>query len=66
MVGVEIDAPVKTIVQECIDRGLLLCSAGEKVFRFLPPLNVSKQELKDGVAIFAEAMAHADATLAPA
>jgi acetylornithine/succinyldiaminopimelate/putrescine aminotransferase len=39
-----------------MDEGLLLIPAGESVVRFLPPLNVSPDEIDEAVAKFTTAM----------
>ena len=46
------------LVDECLKRKLLLldCGAYDHVIRFLPPLNVSKDEIDQGLAIFEEAL----------
>ncbi|MBX9689549.1 MAG: aminotransferase class III-fold pyridoxal phosphate-dependent enzyme [Candidatus Obscuribacterales bacterium] len=46
------------LVDECEKRRLLLldCGPSDHVVRFLPPLNVSKEELDEGLSIFEEAL----------
>ena len=45
------------IVKRCIEKGLLiLTTSAYETVRFIPPLNVSKEDLKKGTAIFAEAV----------
>jgi 4-aminobutyrate aminotransferase len=46
------------LVDACVKRGLLLldCGSFDHVIRFLPPLNVSRAELDEGLAIFSEAL----------
>jgi acetylornithine/N-succinyldiaminopimelate aminotransferase len=51
MLGVELDIPVKPIIQQCAAQGLLLVGAGDKVIRLLPPLTVSDDEIKEAVGI---------------
>ena len=51
LVGTELDREVKPILAKCLDRGLLLSSAGEKVIRFAPPLIVSEDEVGHAVSI---------------
>ncbi len=51
MLGLELEAPVKPIIKECAERGLLLVGAGDNVIRFLPPLTVSRDEIINAVEI---------------
>ncbi len=46
------------LVDECMKRKLLLldCGSYDHIIRFLPPLNVSKEELNEGLRIFEEAL----------
>ena len=57
MVGIELDEPVKAVIGACLDNGLLLVGAGEKVIRMLPPLTVTDDEIKSAVSIFSSAVA---------
>jgi acetylornithine/N-succinyldiaminopimelate aminotransferase len=56
MVGIELDQPVKPVIHAALENGLLLVGAGEKVIRMLPPLTVSKDEIKSAVDIFSKAL----------
>jgi len=45
------------VVKACIDKGLLiLTTSAYEVIRFIPPLNISKEDLKKGTEIFGEAV----------
>ncbi|HEY9684468.1 MAG TPA: aspartate aminotransferase family protein [Oculatellaceae cyanobacterium] len=55
MLGVEFTEPVKPIINACIEAGLLLIGAGEKVVRILPPLTVTVEEIDAAVEIFERA-----------
>ncbi len=61
MLGVEIE-PVangaKGILLKCMDKGLLIGTAGENVLRFLPPLIVQKKEIDKGLTILEEVLAN--------
>ena len=35
----------KTVVSECLARGILINATGEHVLRFVPPLIISEQEI---------------------
>ncbi len=56
MLGVELNADIKGLVQICMDKGLLLIGAGPRVVRFVPPLNINQNEINQAVAIFAVAL----------
>ena len=51
MIGVQVKSAPKEYVQKCLDNGLLVLGAGTDVVRFLPPLNISYQEIDEGLAI---------------
>ena len=53
MIGVQVKGEPKTYVQKCLDNGLLVLGAGSDVVRFLPPLNISYEEIDEGLAILA-------------
>ena len=52
LIGVELDREVRPVLTRCLDQGLLLSSAGEKVIRFAPPLTVSAREVSQAVGVF--------------
>ena len=45
MMGLEVKLPPATIINKCREKGVILCSAGYDVVRFVPPLIISKEEL---------------------
>jgi acetylornithine/N-succinyldiaminopimelate aminotransferase len=51
MQGLELQFPVKPIIQKCAELGLLLVGAGDNVIRFLPPLTVTEAEIHKAVQI---------------
>jgi len=51
MIGIEVNKPVSTILSTLRSKGLIVLSAGENVIRLLPPLTVSKIELKEAMDI---------------
>jgi acetylornithine/N-succinyldiaminopimelate aminotransferase len=53
--GIEVDGAAG-IVSRAMDGGLLLCSAGADVVRLLPPLVITDDELRRGVALLEEAI----------
>jgi 4-aminobutyrate aminotransferase-like enzyme len=64
MIGVQLSGhfpkstrpPALEVVTRAMSAGLLVIPAGETVVRFLPPLNVTRQEIDEGVAIFSETL----------
>jgi len=53
MIGVQINGAPKEYVQKCLDNALLVLAAGTDVIRFLPPLNISYEEIDEGLEILA-------------
>ena len=43
--GVEIDTDAKSVVADCLVRGVLINAAGERVLRFVPPLVVRQRDI---------------------
>lgn len=56
MIGLEVQKPAKEIAQQCLERGLLVLTAHEKV-RIVPPLNITKTEMDEGLTILREVLA---------
>jgi 4-aminobutyrate aminotransferase-like enzyme len=64
MIGVQLSGhfpkstrpPALEVVTRAMSAGLLVIPAGETVVRFLPPLNVTRQEIDEAVAIFSETL----------
>lgn len=50
MLGIELDTDVKPIVNTLLENGLLVLTAKHKM-RLLPPLNITQEELENGLAI---------------
>ncbi len=53
MLGIETEKNAKEIANECLEKGLLVLTAKNKI-RLLPALNISKPELDDGLNILKE------------
>ena len=56
MIGIAVTAQPKKVLAECIDRGLLVLTAGKDTVRLLPPLTISKAEIDSGLAILHEVL----------
>jgi acetylornithine/succinyldiaminopimelate/putrescine aminotransferase len=56
ILGMEFNTEVKELINLCMDKGLLLLSAGPKTIRFVPPLTINTTEINQGVAIIREAL----------
>jgi len=55
--GVELRDPAGPVVERARENGLLTVPAGKHVVRFLPPLTVSDEEIREAAAVFAAAVA---------
>jgi 4-aminobutyrate aminotransferase-like enzyme len=49
---------VKDIIHSAEEKGLLLLSCGtyDNTLRWIPPLNVTREQIKDGLSIFGESL----------
>lgn len=56
LIGVSVDSNVKDIINKCFENKLLLITAGKDVIRFLPPLNVSFDEIDKVLSIFEKSL----------
>ena len=56
MLGGELDRPVAPIVTACLDRGLVVGSAGDSVLRLTPPLVVGPNDIDQALAIISEVL----------
>jgi len=57
LIGVELDRPAAEVVAACLERGLLVSSAGERVLRLTPPLTISADEVDQALETLSEALA---------
>ncbi|MFQ5477763.1 MAG: aspartate aminotransferase family protein [Candidatus Binatia bacterium] len=53
MIGVEFACSTRPLVLAALDRGLILNSTAGNVLRFLPPLNVTEDEIDEGLEMLA-------------
>jgi predicted acetylornithine/succinylornithine family transaminase len=54
MWGIELDRPAAPVVAAAMEKGLLVISAGERVLRLLPALNIEPEEIVQGLSILEE------------
>ena len=57
MIGLVLDVPAKELESRLMDIGLLSIATGEKVLRFLPPLNVKAGEIDEALDMIDEVCA---------
>lgn len=53
MIGIQTDKPAREIAQSCLEKGLIVLTAHDRV-RLLPPLNISKDEMEQAIKILNE------------
>jgi predicted acetylornithine/succinylornithine family transaminase len=56
LVGAELDRPAAAVVDACLERGLLVGSAGERVLRLTPPLTIGPDEVDEALAVLEEVL----------
>ena len=56
MQGLDLSVPPRDVIAKCIEKGLLVCSAGYTVLRFVPPLIASKDDIDKAASIVDEAL----------
>ncbi|MDD2835432.1 MAG: acetylornithine transaminase [Methanothrix sp.] len=56
LVGVDLEADCKTLVEKALAKGVLLNSTGEHTLRFIPPLVVGKDEIDKVVSVIGESL----------
>ena len=56
MRGIDLRIPPRDVVAKCMEKGLLVCSAGYTVLRFIPPLIVTEADIDKAAAIVDEAL----------
>ena len=61
MIGLEVNGNSKDIAKKCLEKGLLVLTAHERV-RIVPPLNITKREMDEGLTIFREVLRHETST----
>ena len=56
MQGLDLKVPPRDVIAKCMEKGLLVCSAGYTVLRFVPPLIASEEDIDKAVSIVDEAL----------
>ena len=57
LLALDVQRPAGDVVADCLERGLLVSSAGEHTLRLTPPLTITTEELEPGLELLAEALA---------
>ena len=58
MIGIKVTCSPALVQKECLKKGLLVLTAGKDVVRLLPPLVISKDELKQGAEIILDVLSN--------
>jgi acetylornithine/succinyldiaminopimelate/putrescine aminotransferase len=56
LLAIDIDRPAAEAVAAAFERGLLVCTAGERTIRLTPPLTITTDELAQGLDILQEVL----------
>jgi predicted acetylornithine/succinylornithine family transaminase len=56
MIGAQLDGPGKQIVNDCMDRGLLINCTHDTVLRFLPPYIITEKEVDEAIGILGQVL----------
>ena len=54
MIGIELNSPCGDLVAKCLEKGLLINVAADKVIRLLPPLTITDEEAEQICGIVCE------------
>ncbi|MGN1190365.1 MAG: aminotransferase class III-fold pyridoxal phosphate-dependent enzyme, partial [Candidatus Ornithospirochaeta sp.] len=57
MMGVQVTPTPSLLINKCREKGVILCSAGYDVIRFVPPLVITKEEIDIAVKALDESIA---------
>jgi acetylornithine aminotransferase len=52
--GIELEMDARTVVSDCLKRGILINATGEHVLRFVPPLIISQSEIDRLIDVLSE------------
>ena len=56
LLALDVDRPAAEIVAAAFERGVLVCTAGERTLRLTPPLTITTDELEHGLAVLQEVL----------
>jgi acetylornithine/N-succinyldiaminopimelate aminotransferase len=56
LLALDVDRPASQVVQAAFERGVLVCTAGERTVRLTPPLTITTEELEHGLAVLQEVL----------
>ena len=56
MLGIEFDRDIKDLVNTCMQNGLLVLGAGNRVLRMVPPLTINETEVNQAINILKVAL----------
>ena len=56
MIGLDLDADCKRVVQKALDKGVILNNTGDHTLRFIPPLVVTKEHIDKVVKVLGEVL----------
>jgi acetylornithine/N-succinyldiaminopimelate aminotransferase len=56
LLGLDVDRSAAEVVSACLERGLVVGSAGERTLRLTPPLTIATTELEQGLDILEEVL----------
>ena len=56
MQGIEIDLPLKDVLNKTLEKGVVLISAGSNLIRFVPPLIIEKEDVDKMIAVLSEVL----------
>ncbi|HSK16320.1 MAG TPA: acetylornithine/succinylornithine family transaminase [Gaiellaceae bacterium] len=56
LLGAQLDRPASGVVADCLDRGLLVTAAGDRVLRLTPPLVVGRGDVDEALDILREVL----------
>ena len=59
MIGIDVTVSHKDAVKKCLEKGLMILTAGKTVLRMLPPLTITYAEIDKGLAILKDVLTEA-------
>jgi acetylornithine/N-succinyldiaminopimelate aminotransferase len=56
MIGVDLTIPAGPAVGKCMEKGVLINATHDTVVRLLPPLNITAEQIEEGVQVIADVL----------